>query len=227
MSRRPTTRVLIALVAPVLAATALAPAATAAGAAKVPTLVDTQTIYPHVGTVSASSAPVHGPGRQCGQQQVIRGASLTSASYSPDYSDPALAADPALYEMTGERPAVSATAMRFPTPKAAIASLHGYQKYAKKCPGSNPGGDGSGGGQLPDCDTAMKKIRFALGDERYGYQIRSSCTIGGQATSSVMNTLFVRDGRYVVSTSAMSMDASAPSIPSSVAFTKLALTTVG
>jgi len=229
MSPRSTTRVLTALVAPVLAVTVLASTtgtATAAGAAKVPSVADTQAIYPHVGTSSESSAKVYGPGKKCGQQKVITGASQTSASYSPDYSDPALASDPSLSSMTGERPAVSATAMRFPNPKAAIAYLHGYQTYTKKCPGSVPGGGGTGGAEQPDCTTAMKKIAFKLGDERYGYQIRSTCTIAGQPTSSVMNTLFVRDGKYVVYTSAMSMDASAPSIPKSVEFTKLALATV-
>ena len=73
----------------------------------------------------------------------------------------------------------------------------------------------------------MKKIKFKLGDERWGYQIQSTCTIGGQTTSSVFNTLFVRKGQFIVYANAMSMDASAPSIPKSIDLTALALKTVG
>ena len=72
----------------------------------------------------------------------------------------------------------------------------------------------------------MKKIGFTLGDERWGYQIRSTCTIAGQTTSSVFNSLFARKGRFIVYTGAMSMDATAPSIPQSIALTELALKTV-
>jgi hypothetical protein len=223
MSRRWMSLALIALVVPAVTVPALATSATAAGSAKVPSVEATATIYPHVATSSESTSKVFGPGKKCGSQKVIKGASQTSASYSPDYSS----GDPTLFAMTGERPSVSATAMKFANPKAAIAYLHGYETYTKKCPVTNPGGGGGGtGGGLPDCKTSMKKIAFKLGDERWGYQIKSTCTIAGQATSSVINSLFVRDGKYVVYTSAMSMDATAPSIPKSVQFTKLALTTV-
>ncbi|MDF1603340.1 hypothetical protein [Nocardioides sp. YIM 152315] len=227
MSRRWMNRALIALVVTAVTVPALATSATAAGAAKVPSVDATAKIYPHVGTSSESSSKVYGPGKKCGQQKVVKGASQTSASYSPDYSDPAVVADPSAFEMTGERPSVSATAMKFPNAKAAIAYVHGYDKYTKKCPVTNPGGGGgNGGGQLPDCKSSMKKIAFKLGDERYGYQFRSTCTISGQPSTSVMNTLFVRDGKYVVFANAMSMDATAPSIPKSVEFTRLALRTV-
>ena len=72
----------------------------------------------------------------------------------------------------------------------------------------------------------MKKIKFALGDERWGYQMRATCKISGQTTSSVFNMLFVRDGKFVIYANAMSMDASAPSIPKSIDLTKLALKSV-
>lgn len=225
MSRRWLSRALTALVVPAVIVPALATSATAAGAAQVPTVEATAKIYPHVATISESSAKVYGPGKKCGQQKVIKGASQTTGSYSPDYSSPEYAAgDPSLYEVTGERPSVYATAIKFPNAKAAIAYLHGYQKYTKKCPVTNPGG--GTGGDKPDCKTSMKKIGFKLGDERWGYQMKAACTIAGQATTMVSNSLFVRQGKYVVYTGATSMNQTAPSIPKSVEFTKLALTTV-
>jgi hypothetical protein len=72
----------------------------------------------------------------------------------------------------------------------------------------------------------MKKIKFKLGNERWGYQTKSTCTIGDVTSTSVFNSLFARQGRFIVYTGAMSMDASAPSIPASIAMTKLALKTV-
>jgi hypothetical protein len=42
----------------------------------------------------------------------------------------------------------------------------------------------------------------------------------------VFNSLFARQGRFIVYTSAMSMDATAPSIPKSIDMTDLALKTV-
>lgn len=72
----------------------------------------------------------------------------------------------------------------------------------------------------------MKKIEFSLGDERWGYQIKSTCKTGDQTTSMVFNSLFAREGRFIVHTSAMSMDATAPSIPRSIDLTDLALDTV-
>ena len=164
---------------------------------------------------------VYGPGKKCNTSKVIKGASGRSASYSPDYTS----GDPSAYVIDGEHPMLSVTAMEFPSTKAAITYLHGYTTSTKDCPGDTPGGGGSGGGQ-PDCTAKMKKLKFALGDERWGYQMRSTCRISGQTTSSVFNTLFVRQGKYVVYASAMSMDASAPSIPKSIDLTALALKSV-
>jgi hypothetical protein len=230
MNRRRLTRALIALAVPALTVSALTvsavtSSATAGSTAQTPTIEAVAKVYPHLagGTATGSATKVYGPGKKCNTTRVIKGASGRSASYSPDYS----AADPSAYVMTGERPSVSVQAYRFPTTKAAIQYLHGYATYAKKCPGTNPGGGGTGGGSQPKCKSSTKKIGFKLGDERWGYQIRSSCTISGQKTSSVFNSLFARKGRFIVYTSAMSMDATAPSIPRSVQLTAVALKTVG
>jgi len=224
MNRRWLTRALIALAVPALIVPALATSATAAGGAKVPTIAAVAKIYPHLagGTATETATKVYGPGKKCNTTKVIKGASGRSASYAPDYTS----GDPNAYVMTGVRPMVSVQAYKFRTTKAAIAYLHGYAKQAKKCPGTNPGGGGTGGGSKPHCKSSMKKIKFKLGNERWGYQIRSTCTIAGQTSSSVFNSLFSRKGRFIVYTSAMSMDTTAPSIPKSIQLTARALKTV-
>lgn len=224
MHRRWLTRALTALIAPAFIVPVLATSATAAGA-EVPGIDAVAEIYPHLegGTANESAGKVYGPGKKCGTTKVIKGASQRNASYSPDYSS----GDPDAYAVTGERPMVSATAMQFPNTKAAIKYLHGYADSTKHCP-ANPGGGsgGGGGGGTPDCRTSMKKIKFSLGDERWGYQMKSTCKTGDQTTSMVFNTLFARQGKFIVYTSAMSMDATAPSIPKSIDMTDLALKTV-
>ncbi|MBA2954161.1 hypothetical protein GON03_07495 [Nocardioides sp. MAH-18] len=221
MHRRWLSRALIALAVPALILPAAATTATAAAPAKVPTIDAVAGIYPHLagGIANASSSKVIGPGKKCKPGKAIKGASSTSASYSPDYTT----ADPSALMPTGATPMVTVTAMKFPNAKAAIAYLHGYQASTKDCPGGGGGTGGGGGGSLPDCKTSMKKIKFTLGDERWGYQTKADCP----ETSTVMNMLFARKGKFIVYANAMSMDATAPSIPSSIDLTKLALSTVG
>ena len=223
MHRRWLTRALIALAVPALTVSAATSSATAAAAAQVPTVDQVAEIWTHLegGTAYESTGKVLGPGKKCKPGKAIKGASARSASYSPDYTS----GDPDVFEITGETPMLSVTAMKFPSTKSAIAYLHGYDKAYKDCPGGGSGGGGGGTGGMK-CKSSMKKIAFKLGDERWGYQLKATCTISGQPTSMVTNSLFVRDGKYVVYTGATSMDATAPSIPKSVEFTKLALTTV-
>ena len=223
MPRRWLTRVLIALAVPALTVPAIASSATAASYPDVPTIDAVAKIYPHLdgGTANESTSKVYGPGKKCKPGKAIKGAGSRSASYSPDYTS----GDPDVYVIDGDHPMLSVTAMKFPNAKAAIKYLHGYNRTAKDCPGGGSGGGGGGGGGT-SCDTTMKKIKFKLGDERWGYQYRSTCRSGGQTTSSVFNTLFVRKGKFIVYASAMSMDSSAPSIPKSVDLTGLALKSV-
>jgi hypothetical protein len=221
MNRRWLTRALIALALPALAVPALVSPATAAKAPGVPKIPAVAKIYPHLkgGTVAGAATKVYGPGKKCHTSKIVKGARGRSASYSPDYT----AAGPGGYLTTGAKPAVSVQALRFRTTRAAIAYLHGYAKHAKRCPGTSAGGGAAGGGGQPTCKASMKRIRFKLGHERWGYRLRSTCTISGHRTSSVLNSLFARKGRVIVYTSAMSMDATAPSIPKSVRLTALAL----
>ena len=225
MHRRWLTRALIALAVPALTVPAIASSATAAAAyPDVPTIDAVAKIYDHLdgGSASDSTSKVYGPGKKCKPGKAINGAGARSASYQPDYTS----GDPSVYEINGEHPMVSVTAMKFPNAKAAIAYLHGYSKTAKDCP-TGGGGSGSGGGSGGvKCKTSMKKIKVSLGDERWGYQYRSTCKSGTTTTSSVFNTLFVRKGQFIVYANAMSMDASAPSIPKSIDLTGLALKNV-
>lgn len=222
MSRRWLTRALIALAVPALTVPAIASSATAAATAQVPTVDAAAGIYQHLenGTAYESTSKVFGPGKKCKPGKAIKGASARSASYSPDYSSGEVPA------ITGETPMVSVTAMQFPTEKAAIAYLRGYGKSAKDCPAGGGGGGGGGGTPGIKCTTSMKKIAFDLGDERWGYQYKMSCKQGDETTHSVFNTLFSRQGKFVVYANMMSMDASAPSIPKSVDFTELAMKVV-
>lgn len=218
MNSRWLSRALIALAVPALILPAAATSATAAAPAKVPTIDAVAGIYPHLagGTATESSSKVLGPGKKCKPGKPIKNATSTSASYTPDYTT----ADPSTLMPTGATPSISVTAMKFPNAKTAIAYLHGFEKSYKDCPGG--GGGTGGGGGLPDCKSSIKKIKFKLGHERSGSQITSVCP----DSSSAMNMLFVRQGKFVVYATAMSMDATAPSIPSSIDLTKLALDTV-
>jgi hypothetical protein len=224
MYRRWLTRALIALAVPALTVPAIASSATAAASyPDVPTIDAVAKIYGHLdgGTANESTSKVYGPGKKCKPGKAIKGAGQRSASYSPDYTS----GNPDVFVIDGEHPMVSVSAIKFPNAKAAIKYLHGYSKTAKDCPGGG-GGTGGGGGGGSHCDSTMKKIKFALGDERWGYQYKSTCRTGGQTSSSVFNTLFVRKGQYIVYAMAMSMDATAPSIPKSIDLTDLALKSV-
>jgi hypothetical protein len=224
MHRRWLTRALIALAVPALTVPAMSPATAAASYPDVPSIDAVAKIYPHLhgGSASESTSKVYGPGKKCKPGKAIKGAGERSASYSPDYTS----GDPDVYVIDGKHPMVSVSSLKFPNAKAAIKYLHGYSKTAKQCPGGGGTGGGGGGAGGSHCDSKMKKIKFKLGDERWGYQYRTTCRTGGETTSSVFNTLFVRKGKFVVYAMAMSMDATAPSIPKSVDLTALALKSV-
>ena len=119
MHRRMLTRALIALAVPALIVPAAATSATAADTAQVPTIDAAAEIYAHLegGTAYESAGKVYGPGKKCKPGKAIKGASSRTASYSPDYTS----GDPDVYEITGDTPMVSVTAMKFPSTKAAIA----------------------------------------------------------------------------------------------------------
>jgi hypothetical protein len=213
MHRRWLSRALIALVVPAtLTAPALVPSATAAAKGPgVPSVSSVAKIYPHFagGTSSESTSKVIGPGKKCKPGKAIKGASARFASYMA----PLTSTDPTDFAMTGAKPGVFVSAMRFRSAKSAIAYLHKSSSSTKKCPVPSPTGDGT------KVKATMSKIKFKLGDERWGY--KSQVTVNGQTIIS--DTLFVRDGKFVVYASAMSMDGRAPSVPRAIQLTKVAL----
>lgn len=216
MHRRRLTRALVALAVPAtLAVPALASTAEAAGAGpRVPSVAAVAKIYPHLagGTSSESVSTVIGPGRNCKPGKPVKGASARSASYSASYTS----GDPTAFMMTGAKPGVFVSAMRFRSAKSAIAYLHTSSTSTRKCPVPSPTGDGT------KVRAKVTKIKFRLGDERWGYKTQVST--GGRTLIS--DTLFVRKGRFVVYASAMSTDGVAPSVPKAIQLTKLSLTSV-
>ena len=212
MHRRWLSRTLIALVVPAtLTAPALVTSATAATGPGVPSVASVAKIYPHLagGTSSESTSKVIGPGKSCKAGKPIKGASARTASYLA----PLTSTDPTDFAMTGAKPGVFVTAMRFKSAKSAIAYLHKSSSSTKRCPVPSPTGNGT------KVKAKMTKIRFKLGDERWGY--KSQVTYDGRTMISDM--LFVRDGKFVVYASAMSTDGRAPSVPKAIQLTKVAL----
>jgi hypothetical protein len=211
MHRRWLNRALVALVVPAtLTAPALVPSATAAAKGPgVPSVATVAKIYPHFagGTSSESTSKVIGPGKKCKPGKAIKGASARSASYMAPFTS----TDPTDFAMTGAKPGVFVSAMRFRSAKSAIDYLHKSSSSTKKCPVSTPTGT--------KVKAKMTRIKFRLGDERWGY--KSQITINGQTIISDM--LFVRDGKFVVYASAMSTDGVAPSVPKAIQLTKVAL----
>ncbi|HTW17222.1 MAG TPA: hypothetical protein VMF51_18980 [Nocardioides sp.] len=209
MSARRLTRALIALAVPALTVTALsAPATAAAKGPAVPSVAKVAKIYPHLagGTSDPTSSKLHWPSKKCGKQgKVIKGAKATFALYS--------SADPADYAYTAAKPMTYVSAMKFRNAKDAIKYLHGTSKGAK-CPVKDP----STG---KDMKVKIKKIKFRLGDERWGYT--ATVTMAGE--KSVSHSLLVREGKYIVSASAMSLDGKAPNTKKAIKLTGLALKT--
>lgn len=209
MSHHRLTRALIALAVPALTVSALTTPATAAtkGPA-VPTVEQVAKVYPHLagGTAYAASSKVLGLGRNCKPGKPIKGASATTASYT--------SADPADYAATAARPMVYASAMRFRSAQDAIAYLHASTKGAGKCPVTDPATG-------EHVKVSIKKIRFKLGDERWGYTVTASMA----DVTTVSHSLLVRAGKVVVSTGAMSMDGAAPDVARAVKLTAVALRT--
>jgi hypothetical protein len=206
MNSRRLTRVLVALVAPAL----LLPAATATAAPPapaVPTLEAVTKIYPHLegGRMHATrERKVVMPSETCKRGAVVKGASGRGATYvgppEPDYGPP-----------TGAEPALTVTAERFPSAKVASRYLHAAVREGADCPAAD------------DEDLRLRKIRFGLGDQRWG----ARATMGPRRYKIRINVLFVRDGkRFVAVTSFATGGGRAPSVSKTIALARLALNTL-
>jgi hypothetical protein len=212
MHRRWLSRALIALVVPAtLSAPALVSSAEAATAPRVPSLAQATAIYPHLsgGTATQSSGKVFGIGKNCKPGRAIKGAAQTSVSYTAPVSYD----DPTSFMPSGAKPGLSVSALRFRSAKSAIAYLHAAPKSTQKC--------GSASTATPGVKPTVTPIRFKLGDERKGLKMQLTT----QGRTLVMDYLFVRKGKVIVYTTAMSFDGVAPAVPPAVALTKVALAT--
>jgi len=220
MHRRWLSRALVALVVPAtLTAPALVSSAQAVPAPRVPSLAQAAAIYPHLtgGTATESAGKVYGIGKNCKPGKAIKGAAQKSVSYA----GPLNYEDPTSYLPTGAKPGLSISALKFRSAKSAIAYLHAVPKSTKSCGGAT-GGTGSAGSAGSGCSKpSVGRIRFKLGDERQGWKTRITCS--GQTLISDM--LFVRKGKVIVYTTAMSFDGVAPAVPPAVKLTKVALAT--
>ena len=216
MHHRWLSRALVALVVPAtLTVPALVQTADAATRGPgVPSVAAVAKIYPHLagGTASESTSKVIGPGKNCKPGKPIKGASARFASYMA----PLTSTDPTDFQMSGVKPGVFVSAMRFPSARSAVTYLHKSSASTKRCPVPSPAGDGT------QVRAKTTRIKFKLGDERWGF--KSQVSLSGQTVIS--DTLFVRAGKYVVYVSTTSMDGTAPSVPRAVQLTRLALKSV-
>lgn len=208
MTHRWLTRALVAVAVPALLAPALVSSASAAPTAPpVPTLEAVAKIYPHLEGGSADitrGRKIRMPEKSCKSGSVIKGATGQGALYAPD-----LESVEDRYP-TGQEPIVSVTAAVFPTARLASQYLRASGVLgALDC-------------ELPGVEPQTKKIRFRLGSERSGLQMR----LGTKKNPLIMNVLDVRSGKRLVSVTIMSTTGkAAPSIAKSVDLTRLALKT--
>lgn len=208
MSPRRLTRAIVALAVPVLTVSALSAPAQAAKGPAVPAVPKVAKIYPHLAgaTSNPTSSKVYAPGKKCKRGKAVKGATATSTSYMP--------ADPADYAAPAERPMASVTAIRFRNAKNAISYLRGTGKSTRKCPAVPV----PGGGKVK---VKLKKIKFKLGDERQG----TTVTARYQGQTTVIHSLLVRKGRFVVLASVIALDGRVPNVKKAIKLTALAVKT--
>lgn len=214
MTHRWLTRALVAVAVPALLVPALSSSATAAPKPPaVPTLDAVSKIYPHLadGTADVTrKRKVRMPQTSCKGGAVIKGATGQEAVYAPDIESMSLEDVEAL-EFTGKEPMVSVAAEVFPTSRVASQYLRASLTEGEDCAVA-----------LDDDDMHLKKIRFQLGAERWGFQLR----MGTKKAPLIANFLLVRSGKTIVTVTSTSLSGkAAPSIAKSVDLTRLALKT--
>ena len=210
MTHRWWTRALVALAVPALLVPILASTATAAPKPPaVPTLAAVTKIYPHLDGGSSTAMlerKIRMPQESCQRGTLIKGAVGRVRLYASD--------DESLedLESTGQEPLINVKAEVFPTARLAGLYLRASPDLtALQC-------------ELPKgVRVETQKIRFRLGAERWGYQIRVGPTRDRLLSA---NLLVVRSGRKLVSVTSMAATGrAAPSIPKTIALARLALKT--
>jgi hypothetical protein len=206
MSRRLLSRALVALAVPALLVPTLSNPAVAAKGADVPSVAKVAKIYPYLagGSATKSTAKVTRIGKDCKPGKAIKGASVTSAAYSP--------ADPAAATGTADTPFVFVAAMKFRSAKDAVSYLR-QSSTATKCSAATGIGDG--------VKVAVKKFKVKLGDQSLGYT--ATVTFSGQSFTS--QSVLVRDGKRILTAGASAVDGSVPSKKKAISLAKLTVKT--
>jgi hypothetical protein len=206
MTRRWLTRAVVALAVPALAVPALTTPAVAAGAPKVPSLEKVAAIYPFLagGQAMESTSSVKGVTKKCKSGKPVKGASARYASYLP--SDPAASG-------TADSPYLSVAALRFRSPKDAVAYLRGANA-GTKCPAVDLGTG-------EKVKVKVKKLAFKLGDERWGYTVTAKFS----GRTYITQSLLAREGKVIVTASASASDGSTPSSSKAIKLAKVTLKT--
>ncbi|GAA4736319.1 hypothetical protein GCM10023350_20200 [Nocardioides endophyticus] len=213
MTHRWLTRALVAVAVPALVAPTVASTATAVPKPPaVPTLAAVAKIYPHLegGSIDVSRvSKIRMPEKSCKRGSVIKGATGQEAMYAPDIES---MEDVKEFEVTGQEPMVSVTTQVFRSARVASQYLRATLTEGQDCE------------ELVGDEGQMKKIRFKLGSERWGFQVRTAI----KKDPLIGNVLFFRTGAKIVGVMSMSMTGkTAPSIPKTIAVARLALKTVG
>lgn len=211
MTHRWLARALVAVAVPALLVPALVSSASAAPTApSVPTLEDVAKIYPHLegGTVDVTrERKIRMPEKTCKRGAVIKGATGQEVMYAPDIES---MEDVDAFEVTGEEPMVSVTAEVFPGARVASQYLRAALTDGTDC--EEHQGD----------EFQMKKIRFKLGSERWGFQVR----MGPKTAPMIGNLLVVRSGKRIVAVTSVSFTGKAgPSTAKTIALARLAVKT--
>ena len=209
MTHRWLTRALVALAVPaLLVPTLVSPATAATKAPAVPELDAVVEIYPHLagGTADVTrERKIRMPEKTCKRGAVIKGATGQGATYAPDFES---MEDLDAIDFTGQEPMVSVTAEVFPSARVASQYLRAALTDGTDCE-EHEGDEGQ-----------MKKIRFKLGSERWGFQVR----MGPKTDPMIMNVLVVRSGKRIVATTSVSFTGKAsPSTAKTIALARLAV----
>lgn len=213
MAHRWLTRALVAVAVPALLVPTVSSSATAAPKPPaVPTLAAVAEIYPQLegGYADVIREPVTAPGKDCKPGDPIKGATRRQAFYMPKPAD-----EPDGLPATGEEPVVFSFTARFPSTKSAREFFAADRADTGKCLGA-------AGPLGPQAKATLKKFRVGLAAESWGYQVT---WVTKKATSFATVTT-VRKGNLLVGVFTIA-GSTAPSIPKTIALTRLVLKTAG
>lgn len=176
-------RALLALALPLVAVPALTTAAHAAPKGPdVPTVEQVAKIYPQLqgGTADVESTKAPSAGKNCSDGKPVPGSRASIATYLPSDDDPA--------SFGQDTPMVMVAAMSFRSVRQASSYFDDFSESMAECTSDAMEHDEEG------VRVTTKKIRFGLGDERFG----STSLVKGFGMAMSTHVLVVREGKAVV-----------------------------